>query len=136
MSVIQFRKAGNPPSPVLISYIKALRALIAGNEAQTGVFLNAARNGLGKYWTDLTDSDFARIAPGLTEKTFCALYGDYGSKCGSLWIKNDDIIIMIGKHLQEYGDANDVTKFEIFKQKFFDEKNKVRAQNIRSHSVV
>ena len=101
-------------------YLKALRALIKGEESKTGVLLNRARDstlGHSTHWSGIEEAHFEAIHPSLTRRKFEGLYGDHGgSGDTSPWVRHPQLLAMIEKHLGDLGTLADVRDFRAWKE--------------------
>lgn len=112
-----FKTAGNNQlTTAQTHYLNALRALINGEEAKTGHFLNAARNAVlpsGAHQSALKDPHFQDIRPDLTQRLFEGLYGDFGNGADkSPWVRHPYLLNMIGRHLEQLGTNADREAFD------------------------
>jgi hypothetical protein len=92
-------------------YIEALRAIIVLDEQTTDLKLKLCREALldGRHWLELTNADLQAIVPdpNFTTDNFYAMFGDYESTSKGPWIRDEDLLAMIGLHIAVLGTPAD-----------------------------
>lgn len=103
-------------SPLETAYLGALRAIIHNDEPAANGYLNQVKNVL-KTSPDRKALTETHIRSSLSDGKLSQLYGDYGSEGHDPWIKDADLVRMIGRHLIMLGANRDDKKaFDIFSQ--------------------